>query len=305
MELKKELFFQMSLYDFLVIGITLILCYVLVRSLRHFLSRYYRRISLRDEERITSLKFIGNITAFVIYSIGIMIVVYNIPPLRKVGLSLFASAGILAAIVGFASQAAISNIIGGVFIVIFKPFRVGDFVRIADTYVGIVEDVTIRHTVIRSFENRRIIIPNSIVNTETIINSSIIDDKVCNFIEFGIAYDADIDKAREIIKREAIAHPNCYDNRTDEEIQNNQPVVKVRVISLADFSVNLRAFVWTENYDKGYDLKLDLLESVKKAFDKEGIEIPFPYRTIVYKSDLQKQQISQNHNVGYNQEDKG
>lgn len=199
---------------------------------------------------------------------------------------MFASAGIFAAIVGFASQAAVSNIIGGIFIVVFKPFRVGDFVNIAKEYNGVVEDVTIRHTVIRSFENRRIIIPNSIVNSETIVNSSIIDEKVCNFIEIGIAYDADIDKAKKIFQDLAAEHPMCHDNRSEEEIIAGEPKVRVRVINLGDFSVTLRAYVWSNDYYTGFDLKFDLLESVKKAFDKAGIEIPFPYRTVVYKKDL-------------------
>lgn len=286
--MRKSLFWGVNGYDITVISGTLIGAYLLVRLFRYLLSRYYKRISLEDEERITSLKFLSNIVAFLVYSLAIIIIVYYIPPFRNLGVSLFASAGILAAILGFASQAAISNIIGGIFIVMFKPFRVGDFVKITDAYVGIVEDVTIRHTVIRSFENQRIIIPNSIVNSESIINSSIIDQKVCNFIEIGIAYDADIDLARKIIQDEAISHPFCLDNRTQDDKTSNHPVVIVRVIKLGDYSITLRAYIWSENFETGFVMKYDLLESIKKAFDKEGIEIPFPYRTIVYKNELQK-----------------
>jgi len=286
MALNTVIFAGISVKDAIVVGTTLIMAYVTVRLIRAFLKRNYQSLSMQDEDRITSLKFISNIVAFVIYSIALMIIIYNIAPFRKVGISLFASAGILAAILGFASQAAISNIIGGVFIIIFKPFRVGDFVKITEAYVGIVEDVTIRHTVIRSFENRRIIIPNSIVNSETIINSSIIDEKVCNFVEVGIAYDADIDLARKIMQDEAENHPHFRDYRSEVEVKAKLPSVIVRVINLADYSVNLRAYVWTEDYEHGFELKYDLFESIKKSFDKHGVEIPFPYRTIVYKKDL-------------------
>ena len=197
---------------------------------------------------------------------------------------MFASAGILAAILGFASQKAVANIIGGVFILIFKPFRVGDAVKISSGSEGIIEEITLRHTVIRDYEFRRVIIPNSIVSEDTITNSSIADEKIRKFIEFGIAYDADIDLAEKIIQQEIEKHPKFMDLRTIEEIARNTPKVPIKVISLGDFSVNLRAFAWVEDFDSSIDLQRDVFRSVKLAFDKEGIEIPFPHRTIVFKN---------------------
>jgi small-conductance mechanosensitive channel len=91
----------------------------------------------------------------------------------------------------------------------------------------------------------------------------------------------------KIICDEAQKHPLMIDNRNKEEIENNAPRVIVRVISLSDFSVDLKAFVWTNSNSDAFILKCDLLKSVKQRFDKEGIEIPFPYRTIVYKKDLE------------------
>ncbi|MDZ7777461.1 MAG: mechanosensitive ion channel [Bacteroidales bacterium] len=74
--------------------------------------------------------------------------------------------------------------------------------------MGTVEDITLRHTVIRNFENRRIIVPNSVISSETIINSNIIEDKVCNFVEISISYDSDVDKAMALMQEEAMSHPN-------------------------------------------------------------------------------------------------
>ena len=123
----------------------------------------------------------------------------TIPKLKSLGVTIFAGAGILAAIIGFASQAAFSNIVSGIFIVIFKPFRVGDIVKISNLYSGIVEDITLRHTVISDFENKRLIIPNSVISAETIHNSNILDNKICNHIWYGISYDSDVDLATSII----------------------------------------------------------------------------------------------------------
>jgi small-conductance mechanosensitive channel len=138
--------------------------------------------------------------------------------------------------------------------------------------------------VIRSFENRRLIIPNSVISSEIVINSSIVDERVCNFIEMGISYDSDMDRAMEIMREEAMAHPDYIDGRSDEEKDNGVPEVVTRVIGFGDSSVNLRAFVWTIDHTSGFKLKTDLYKSIKEQFDKHGIEIPFPYRTIVYKN---------------------
>lgn len=273
--------------DVLVMVSIAIGSYVLVRLLRLIIKKNFKRYS-EDDERKTSLRFLNNMVAFVIYLAATIVIFSYIPALRKLGLSLFAGAGILAAIIGFASQNAIANIIGGIFVVVFKPFRVGDFITVSEKSSGTVEDITLRHTVIRNVENKRIIIPNAIINSENILNSSIIDDKICNLIEVGIAYDASIDKARAVIQEEARKHPFYIDNRGEFEIKANESDVMVRVISLADFSVVLRAYVWTEDIERGFGLKYDLYESIKKAFDREGIEIPFPYRTLVYKNDLPK-----------------
>ena len=92
-----------------------------------------------------------------------------------------------------------------------------------------------------------------------------------------------MDKAIQIIKEEALKHPRFLDNRTEEEIADNEEPVKVRVLEFGDSSVNLRAYVWTNSPKDAFILGCDLNKSVKARFDNEGIEIPFPYRTIVFK----------------------
>jgi len=189
--------------------------------------------------------------------------------------------------VGFASQQALSNIISGMFIIVFKPFRVNDRLKLKDNLHGIVEDISLRHTVIRDFENRRIIIPNSIISNEVLVNANYVDDLICRFVEIGISYDANIEKAKKIMQEEVLAHPNFVDNRTPEEKAAGEHPVKVRVIAMGDFFINLRAWAWAHDPPSAFVMGCDLLESIKARFDREGVEIPFPYRTIVYKKDLQ------------------
>ena len=217
---------------------------------------------------------------------GILLALYSVPALRGLGTSLLASSGILAIVIGFASQQAFSNIVSGIFIALFKPFRIGDRIRLeGKNFFGMIEDITLRHTLIRTFENKRIIIPNSIISSEILENENIVEKKVVKYFDMGISYDSDVDKAMQIIKEEALKHPRLLDNRTEEEIADNEEPVKVRIIGYGESSVNLRAYIWANTPPDAFILGCDLNKSVKERFDNEGIEIPFPYRTLVFKDE--------------------
>lgn len=268
----------------IVLGI-IIFAYIFSFISRRILTVAIRRKSVRLNEDPTKFVFLKNSISFIIYTVATIIIFLITPQLNDLGKGLFAGAGILAATIGFASQKAFSNILSGVFVLIFKPFSVKDTVELkSETLKGIVEEITLRHTVIRDYENRRIIIPNSLISETILINSSIVEEKIKKHIEFGISYDSDIDLARKIITEEVQKHPLFLDNRTKEEIESNTPPVLVRLIALSDFSVILKAYVWAKTNDDSWVLSCDVMESVKKRFDKESIEIPFPYRTIVFKN---------------------
>ncbi|MBI9059314.1 MAG: mechanosensitive ion channel family protein [Labilibaculum sp.] len=253
---------------------------ILSKLIHFFMNRMLKKAADKLNVDPTNYNFLKNAVSFLIFILVIIVIFYSIPELKSVGVSLLASAGILAAIVGFASQQAFSNIVSGIFIVIFKPFRVGDFIKIGNLHHGTVEDITLRHTIIKNPENRRVIIPNSVISSETILNSTIADPKVCSFLEIGISYKSNIDKAIEIIQDKAITHPNFLDNRSDDEKEADSHPILVRVISLGDSSILLRAYVWAADSGKGFVMKCDLLKSIKEQFDIDEIEIPFPHQTV-------------------------
>lgn len=264
--------------------IVIIVCVILSKILRKILDKYFDNAVKVMKGDPTNYNFFKNGVTFIIFVIGTIIIFRSIPALKNIGNTLVASAGILAAIVGFASQQAFANIVGGIFIVIFKPFRVGDVIKVGAENPGTVEDITLRHTIINSFENRRIVIPNSVISSATILNSSISDEKVCVFVEVGIGYSANIDQAIAIIREEAMKHPNFIDNREEEDKNDENPAVVVRVVAWLDSAVSLRASVWASSSLNGFVMKCDLLKSIKEAFDREGVEIPYPYRNLVIKS---------------------
>lgn len=264
-------------------SIIVVSVYVLSFIIRKILSLFIKKQSKKVNVDPTNFSFLKNSISFILYTLGLIAIFYITPQLKSVSKALFAGAGILAAIIGFASQKAFSNIISGIFILIFRPFRVTDVIEVGATSKGVVEEITLRHTIIRNYENRRIIIPNSIISEETIVNSHIIEEKIKKFIEFDVSYESDLDMAKQIIREEAEKHPLLLDNRSENEINDGKPKVVIRVISLAEFSVKIRAYVWAKNNDDAFIINCDMNESVKKRFDNEGIEIPYPHRTIVNK----------------------
>jgi len=282
--------FLISLYSehktTIVIVSILIGAIILTRVVRWLIDKSFVTASEKLKLDKTRYRFFKNAVSLIIWLIAIGAILSLTPKLKALAYTLFAGAGILVAVIGFAAQAAFSNIISGIFIVIFKPFRVGDMIKVGTLEYGIVEDITLRHTVIINFENKRIIVPNSVISAETIINDNIEDSKVCRYIEIGISYDSDVDLALKILREESEKHPDCIDARTSEQKENGESKVNVRLMTFGDFSVNLRAYVWTNDPQAVFQMHSDINRAIKKRFDKEGIEIPYPYRTIVYKNDL-------------------
>jgi small-conductance mechanosensitive channel len=262
----------------LIIALTVLAEWLTRRAFNRFI-----RIQTSDiQNDPTSYKFLGNALRTIIYTVGIGLAIRQYPPLQALASSLLAGAGILAVAIGFASQQAFSNIVSGIFIVMFKPFRVNDRLRVKENYTGTVEDITLRHTVIRDNENRRIIVPNSVIATEILVNANQGDGKVCKFLEFSVAMNSDIDKVRKIIAEEIEKHPLSIDPRSEAEIAAGKPLVEVRLTRFTDFAMVIRGYVWT--YGKAAETHMELLESVKKRFDTEGVEMPYPHHVILKKT---------------------
>src|SRR5260221_12160911 len=185
-----------------VLGITFVVSLLFRFLVGRFINGAARKLKV-DPTRYNLFK---NAVDFILFFVAIVIIFQSIPSLSTYGTGLLTGAGVLAAIVGFASQSAFSNIISGIFLVIFKPFSVGDRVKVGQSYAGDVEDITLRHTVIKDFENRRVIIPNSVISNETIINSTTIDERICVFLEIAVSLKTNLDHAMSIIQDESQKH---------------------------------------------------------------------------------------------------
>ena len=172
--------------------------------------------------------------------------------------------------IGFAMQEVIRNFVSGVLIFTDKPFRIGDWIEWDDN-AGIVEDIRMRVTRVRTFDNELLTVPNSNLTDEVVKNPVNADTLRLKFV-FGIDYGDDIEKATEIIISEA--------ERNEEILEDPEP--SVRLVELGDSSVGLQSRIWIGEPSRGDFVKTrgEYVKAVKQRFDEEGIDIPYPNRTI-------------------------
>jgi len=183
-------------------------------------------------------------------------------------LATIAAAATLA--IGFAMQDVIKNFVAGVFIYTDKPFRIGDWIE-WDDHSGVVEDISLRVSRVRTFDNELLTVPNSNL-TDGVIKNPVAKEQLRLKFMFGIGYDDDIDKATEIILEEARDHPEIMDD----------PEPSVRLTELGDSSVGLQSRIWIKNPNRADFVKTrgEYVTAVKERFDAEDINIPYPNRTI-------------------------
>ncbi|MDH3989293.1 MAG: mechanosensitive ion channel [Gammaproteobacteria bacterium] len=201
------------------------------------------------------------------WAIMIFVIIAAINQVGVQTTSLIAVMGAAGLAVGLALQGSLSNFAAGVLIVIFRPYRVGDWVEAAGIS-GSVEQVQILTTILKTGDNKQIIVPNSQIMNSIITNYSANDTRRIDMI-VGVSYSDDLDKVRKTLE-ELVA--------SDERILKD-PACTIAVSELADSSVNFVVRPWASTADY-WSVKFDLTEAVKKRFDEEGISIPFPQRDV-------------------------
>jgi small conductance mechanosensitive channel len=179
-------------------------------------------------------------------------------------IAIFGAAGLA---VGLALQGSLSNFASGVLIVLFRPYRVGDFIEAAGI-AGVVEQVQILTTIMKTGDNKQIIVPNSQIMDSIITNYSANDTRRVDMV-VGISYDDDLDKVRKTIEELIAAEDRILD----------EPATKIAVSELADSSVNFIVRPWVNSADY-WGVMFDLTEAIKKRFDQEGISFPFPQQDV-------------------------
>ncbi|MDZ7730653.1 MAG: mechanosensitive ion channel family protein [Natrialbaceae archaeon] len=185
-------------------------------------------------------------------------------------LSLAGVAAALTLAVGFAMQNVIANLVAGIFIYADEPFRIGDWIE-WDGYVGVVEDISLRVTRVRTFDNELLTVPNSVL-TESVLKNPVEADRLRVRFTFGIGYGDDIEEATGIIIEKADQHPDIL----------GEPAPSVRLTELGDSDVGLQARIWIADPSRSDVVRIrgEYVTAVKDAFDAADIDIPYPVRTL-------------------------
>jgi small conductance mechanosensitive channel len=181
--------------------------------------------------------------------------------------SLVAIIGAAGLAVGLALQGSLQNFAAGVMLIVFRPFKIGDFVE-AGGQAGVIEQISIFSTTMRSGDNKEIIVPNGQIYSGAITNVSAKETRRIDLV-FGIGYDDDMRKAKEIMERILLSH----------QLVLAEPAPAVAVAELADSSVNFNVRPWVKSGDY-WKVRSEIIEQVKLAFDEEGISIPYPQMDI-------------------------
>lgn len=182
--------------------------------------------------------------------------------------------------IGLALQGSLSNFAAGVLIVTFRPFKSGDYVEVAGV-AGLVESIQIFSTVLKTTDNKMVVVPNGTVISSPITNFSRHDTRRIDFV-IGVSYKSDLQKTKEVLTRIVKADARVLPD----------PEPTVGVLALADSSVNfvVRPWVKTEDYWSAY---FDLMQAIKEGLDQEGIEIPFPQMDVHYHSAVAKAVVAE------------
>ena len=242
------------------------------------LRRAIRLIMERDrDQRIDRMaaSFLSKVASVFVWVVIVMLYAHMIPALDRLSTALLASVSVASIVIGLAAQSTLANFVAGLSLIFYRPFRLGDRVQInapTGLETGIVEDVSLGYTVLQTFDNRRVIISNSVISNTVMVNLTAVHPGVMAIVPFSISYDADIDKARAIALELAEAH---------EQVEE---IVACPVMQLAASSVDMNLRVWCADPAIAWTVKAELTEQIKKRFDAEGIEIPFAYQNIIVKS---------------------
>ena len=226
-------------------------------------------LSQKHEELDKTLfNFIGNISRYAILAFTILFILNTFGVQTTSLVAVFGAAGLA---IGLALQGTLSNVAAGVMIILFRPFKLDDFVEV-NGQMGTVKDISLNYTELATLANVQVIVPNAAVWGNTIVNYSIYETRRAEWV-FGVSYGADLQKAEQVIRETIMG-----DSRS---LADPEPFFQVNALS--DFSVDFLARVWVRS-DDYFAYQADMKRAVKEALDAAGIEIPFPTQTLIQQS---------------------
>jgi small-conductance mechanosensitive channel len=262
---------------FLFAVIFAFLAWIVGRTLRVAVQRMLAH-DKHEHLDLMAVKFLAKLTRYAVYVFAFAAYAHFIPALSGLGAASLTSIGMISLIVGFAAQNTLGNLIAGISLLLYRPFKLGDRLQVTaptGLETGTVESLTLGYTLLKTDDNRRVVVPNSLMASQTNINLTANDPRVVCSVLIGISYDSDIDKARAILLDLAGKHPQA------------KQVCGCPLTQLGASGVVLSLDVWCADALAAITFRCDLLEQAAKRFAVEGIRISIPQTMVVLKDDRQ------------------
>jgi len=244
---------------------------VVVFILNQVFTGQIRKIAAMNPARETTFRLMRRVTLIFIYvagGLGAVAIIF--PGITGSLTTLLFGAGFLGIVLGLAAQKSIGNMLSGISLNIAQPVRIGDEVIIRGEF-GYIEDMTLRHTVIRTWDNRRMIIPNGVLDDEVIVNYTIKDPKKLFPIVLYVPYDVNIERVAEIMVDEAQKHPDV--------LPELKPIFQV--LDFGEAAIKLRLLFLAKDQGTAFGAACDIRRAIKNRFDREGIRLSVPTRRVV------------------------
>ncbi|MBI2648087.1 MAG: mechanosensitive ion channel family protein [Thaumarchaeota archaeon] len=251
--------------------------YLVVYITNLVIKRYSQAMEGRELQLQTTLSFVRRLVLAVIVLIGVSATTFSsFPAASGLVASLFIAAGFSSIVVGLAAQSSLSNIVAGMVVSTAQPFKIGDAVVFKNEFC-FVEDIKLVITVLRTWDNRRLMVPNQLFLSEVVTNYTAVDPTMLAPVFVQITYESDLDKAIEILTTVARKHPDFMPI-------GNLPVV--HVMEYTESGVNLRVLSRAKNQPTAFQMGKDILYQIRKEFQASGIELAYPRRRVQLDSDL-------------------
>ena len=243
-----------------------VVAWLLGKLLRVMVTRALARDKHEHFDRM-AVKFIAKLLRYCVYVFAVVAYAHFVPGLSSLGTASLTSISVITIVVGLAAQNTLGNLVAGISLLLYRPFKLGDRIEVlapSGVETGIVENLTLGYTLLRTDDNRRVVVPNSLMASQTSINLTGDDPRIVCSVPISIGYGSDIDKARGILLELASKHPHA------------ESVCGCPLTQLGGSGMVLTLDVWCADALAGIALRCDLQEQAMKRFAAEGIGVPFP-----------------------------
>jgi small conductance mechanosensitive channel len=258
----------------LVLAAAWVLYWLLRKGVNRFSAR--RNLAESDPGAETRFRMIERLSAVVILfvAVGLVFWIMDVSALKRVAVGIFASAGVVGIFLGFAAQTTMSNLVAGVIIAFAQPVRLGDNVTIDDEY-GTVESISLFYTTIRTWDNRRLVIPNKLLSDKTIRNYTLSDPRMPAIVLLRLDYVADVGVIRNLFLEEARAHPLFLP----------EPEPSVQVIDADERGISVRLTAWAATQTDAWNLAVEIREIVVSKLAGHAVPVAIRWSRVMNQPD--------------------